>query len=196
MKIKLSIILALLICLVSCDSAESVAESALQKLGDGRYSEPVVGDLKFTRELVEGNEFSMALVENAKAQSFIEGEEISQNLDKAYFQKDQIFDNWRLIEKQETTIDLYELRERYQMRFLYEDNDNEAELDSLMFFNIIELYKDKIKKQTETAVAYIVEKDVPLYFLRYKVDGSSIVKLGVIKHPEHGYKVVSFMWEK
>lgn len=81
------------------------------------------------------------------------------------------------------------------MRFLYADDNNEAERDSLMFFSMIEQYKDKIVKQTETAIAYIAEENVPIYFLRYKADGSRIVSIEVIKHPEHGYKVVSFMWE-
>lgn len=73
MKIRISIIVALLLCILSsCSSPKSVAESALQKIGDGRYSEPIAGDLKFTRELVEGNEFSLALVANAKALSFRE----------------------------------------------------------------------------------------------------------------------------
>lgn len=54
-------------------------------------------------------------------------------------------------------------------------------------------------------MAIILEYTIPLYKMRYKIDeyheafvGNKyrIATLGVIKHPEHGYKVVSFMWEK
>lgn len=196
MKIRISIIVALLLCILSsCSSPESVAESALQKIGDGRYSEPIAGDLKFTRELVEGNEFSLALVNSFKVESFIEGKEVLQNLEKIYFQKGRIFENWKLIEKEEFSTNLYNMQERYQLHSLYEENETYAKTDSILFFKAIEYNKDKIVMQTETAVAYIEEENVPLYSLRYKVDGAHIVSIGVIKHPEHGYKVVSFMWE-
>lgn len=54
-------------------------------------------------------------------------------------------------------------------------------------------------------MAIILEYAIPLYKMRYKIDehheafiGNKyrIATLGIIKHPEDGYKVVSFMWDK
>ncbi|WP_300905695.1 hypothetical protein, partial [uncultured Bacteroides sp.] len=60
-------------------------------------------------------------------------------------------------------------------------------------------------KITEKAAAILEHKDIPMYLLRYKMDSRHvafvgdeycIVNVGVIKHPEDGYKVISFMWDE
>ena len=68
MNHKLTIITALLLCLISCDSPESVAEKALEEIGNGKY--------RFNTDKifmgVNDDIFSMALVDNAEAEDFLQ----------------------------------------------------------------------------------------------------------------------------
>lgn len=109
--------------------------------------------------------------------SLLENGIVYDNIANAVFQKDQLFNDWKLIDKREDKINLHQIRE-YQ------------EADTAIYKHL-----DNIVKMTDEYVVNVAYKGVPWYILRYKIDGTRIATLGVIKHPEHGYKVVSFMWE-
>ncbi|WP_298026362.1 hypothetical protein [uncultured Alistipes sp.] len=200
MKIKLPIIIALILCFASCkptETPESVADKALQKLhsewlDNGRHSLA---------------HFSMELVTKAQAEVFIKGKEIPNRsvLIDSLFQIDKTFFTWELDSIIERTTPLYELCD-----FTL---DNGSKYEGLMQKAYLDIYKKeggefdgkKLCKITETAAAVLAHRDVPMYLIRYKMDkihtefiGNEYctATVGVIKHPEDGYKVVSFMWDK
>ena len=200
MKIKLPIIIALILCFASCkptETPESVADKALQKLhnewlDNGRHSLA---------------HFSMELVTKAQAEAFINEEEIPNRsvLIDSLFQIDKIFFTWELDSIIESTTPLYKLCD-----FTL---DNGGKYEGLMHKTYLDIYKkeggefdgQKLCKITETAAAILEHKDIPMYLLRYKMDSRHVdfvgdeyrtATVGVIKHPEDGYKVVSFMWNE
>lgn len=192
MKIKLTIILVLL--LASCKSSEtpeSVADSALREISNELLS----GKPCSTKDL------SLALVNNDLAKAFINGSVFPANPFDKYFQLDKPFSRWELIDVAEQAIDLYRIWD-----FTVEGGNIEHDA-------ILDIYKkeggeyngEKLCKITETAAVILKHKNIPMYLLRYKIDSRHvdfvgdeyrIATLGVIKHPEYGYKVVSFMWDK
>lgn len=191
MKIELTIILVLL--LASCKSSEtpeSVADSALREISNELLS----GKPYSTKD------FSLALVNNDLAKAFINGSVFPANTFDKYFQLDKPFSRWELIDVAEQAIDLYRIWD-------FTVKGGNIERDA-----ILDIYKkeggeyngEKLCKITETAAVILKHKNVPMYLLRYKIDSRHvdfagdeyrIATLGVIKHPEDGYKVVSFMWE-
>lgn len=179
--------------LASCKSAktpESVADLALREISNELLS----GKPCSTRD------FSMALVHNDLAKDFISGSDLPTNPFEKYFQLDKPFSRWELIDVAEQAIDLYRIWD-------FTVKGGNIEHDA-----ILDIYKkeggeykgEKLCKITETAAVILEHKNIPMYLLRYKIDSRHvdfagdeyrIATLGVIKHPEDGYKVVSFIWD-
>lgn len=200
MKIKLAIIIALLMSLASCKPSgtpESVADEVLSKLHD---------------EWLESGQctlapFDMSLVTNAQAKAFVEDKDIPNRntIIDSLFQIRKPFFNWELDSIIELTTDLYQLCD-----FTL---DKGGKYEGLMYKAHLDIYKKeggvsdghKLCKITETAAAVMEYENVPMYLIRYKMDKTHtefvgneyrIVTVGVIKHPEDGYKVVSLVWDK
>ena len=180
--------------LISCkpsETPESVADKALTEISNELLS----GEPCSTKG------FSLALVHNDLAKALINGEDFPDNSFDKYFQFDKPFFRWELIDVNEFPIDLYRIRD-------FTVKGGNIEHDA-----ILDIYKreggeyngEKLCKITETAAAILEHKDTPMYLLRYKIDSRHvafvgdeyrIATVGVIKHPESGYKVVSFVWER
>lgn len=196
MKIELSIILALLFCLVSCNPSntpEQFAEQAMEAISRG--------DDKSIKGL------DNALVFNEMAKAMLDSVEIPDNLVAKYFQIGEPFFRWELIDIAEEKIDLYTIKD-----LTIGESGEDGKYEGVMYRTYLDLYKgeggefngSKLIKINDR-MAIILEYAIPLYKMRYKIDehheafiGNKyrIATLGVIRHPEHGYKVVSFMWEK
>ena len=199
MKIKLVIMIALLMSLASCNSSETpedVAERVLKELHN-EWIEKGVCSL---------TPFNMALVSNAQAKAFMNGKDIPTRsiLVDSLFQIDEPCFSWEFDSVIESTTDLYRLSD-----FTW---DKGGKNEGLMYKEYLDLFKkeggefngQKLCKITETAAVILEYKDVPLYLIRYKVDSRHVdfvgdeyntATVGVIKHPEEGYKVVYFMWD-
>lgn len=194
MKIKLSIIAALLLCLVSCnssDSPEKFAEQAMETISRG-------DDKSLS--------LSNALVFDEIAKAVLDSVDCPDNPVDKYFQIGEPFFRWELIGIKEEKMNLLTLKDLT----IGESGEN-GKYEGVMYRTYIDLYgkeggehnNSKLVK-INNRMAVILEYDIPLYKMRYKIDehheafvGNKyrIATLGVIKHPEHGYKVVSFMWE-
>lgn len=195
MKIKFAVIIALLISLASCnssDSPEMFAEQAMEAISRG--------DDKSIKGL------DNALVVNDMAKAVLDSVEIPDNLVERYFQIGENFAQWELIDISEESIDLYTLKD-----LTVGESGADGKYEGVMYRTYLDLYKEeggefnnsKLVRINES-MAIILEYAIPLYKMRYKIDkhheafvGNKyrIATLGVIKHPEDGYKVVSFLWE-
>lgn len=195
MKIKLTIIIALLMSLASCnssDSPEMFAEQAMEAISRG--------DDKSIKCL------DNALVFNDMAKAVLDSVEIPDNLVERYFQIGENFAQWELMDISEKSIDLYTLKD-----LTVGESGADGKYEGVMYRTYLDLYKkeggefnnSKLVRINES-MAIILEYAIPLYKMRYKIDehhepfiGNKyrIATLGIIKHPEHGYKVVSFIWE-
>lgn len=128
------------------------------------------------------------------------------NIVDKYFQIGEPFFRWELIDITEEKVDLYDLRD-----LTIGESGEDGKYEGVMYRAYLDLYKkeggesgnSKLVKIDERK-AIILEYGISLYKLRYKIDehheafvGNKhrTATLGVIKHPENGYKVVSFMWE-
>lgn len=192
MKINLTIFLALLISLTSCKSPETPESVADKYLCDLRSD---LSELGFYSSVNHDNR-SLALMLNEQADSIISGGKIpamSELFDK-YFQDDKLFHRWELMEKRNDTIDIYKVF----------DLTNETDATMLDAYLSMESYASKKIIRTEKATTFLEFENVPLYQLKYKIDSVHIdfegdkykvAEVGVIKHPEDGYKVVYFVWE-
>lgn len=180
--------------LASCKSSEtpeSVVDSALREIS----TELLSGSPCSTKD------FSLALVHNDLAKAFISGSDLPTNPFDKYFQLDKPFSRWELIDVAEQAIDLYRIWD-------FTVKDGNIEHDA-----ILDIYKkeggeykgEKLCKITETAAVILEHKNIPMYLLRYKIDSRHVdfvgdryhtATVGVIKHPEDGYKIVSFMWDE
>ncbi len=193
MKLKLAIIAALLLCLTSCDSPESIAEKSLEEIGNGKYRFDI--DKIFMG--INDDIFSMALVNNAEAEDFLKGKKAPNGYKNLFFQTSYVFGEWRLVDKTEFPFDLHFVgfrppSEETEMAGWWNDHKN----------LIIQLYDSIGGKYNGKELVYfsddaIVEKRkaVPITRLRYKVDNSRIAIIDVIKS-DKGCRVASFMWEK
>lgn len=196
MKIKLTIIIALLICFASCnpsDSPEIFAEQAMKAISRG--------DDKSIKCL------DNALVFNSMAKAVLDSVEIPDNLVERYFQIGENFAQWELIDISEESVDLYTIKD-----LTVGESGADGKYEGVMYRTYLDLYKkeggefnkSKLVRINES-MAIILEYAIPLYKMRYKIGEHHesfisteprIATLGVIKHPEDGYKVVSFMWDK
>lgn len=195
MKIKLVIMIALLISIASCNSSDSpeiFAEQAMEAISRG--------DDKSIKGL------DNALVFNGMVKAMLDSVEIPDNLVERYFQIGEIFTQWELIDISEEKIDLYSIKDLT----IGESGEN-GKYEGVMYRAYLDLYKNEGGEfnnskliRINDRMAIILEYAIPLYKMRYKIDehheafiGNKyrIATLGIIKHPEDGYKVVSFMWE-
>lgn len=193
MKIKLHIIIALILCFASCkpsETPESVADKVLAEI-----SKELLSGKPCSREHI-----SLELLYSDMAKAAIEGNEIP-DFDK-YFATDKSFSRWDLIETiEDSPIDLYKLW------------DITGDVGATLRDGLLDIYKNeggvsgdkKLLKITDRFAITLEYKNVPIYRMKYKIDSRhidfvgdeySIATVGVIKHPEDGYKVVSFMWDK
>ena len=141
---------------------------------------------------------SAALVNNEQADSIISGGQIPtySELSKKYFQDDRYFYRWEYLDISTDTVDIYQVWDFTNMP--EEERNTRLEL----------LEKDsywKPVKITDIAAAIIEHENVPKYTISYKIDKTHIdfigdkfkeAKVEVIKHPDKGYKVVSFTWNE
>ncbi len=193
MRFKLPIIIALILCFASCNPAEtpeSVADKVL---------------IEISNELLTGKpcsteHISLDLMYSDMAKAAIEGN-IIPDFDK-YFATDKPFSRWDLVETIEgCPIDLYKLW------------DITGDVGATIRVGLLDIYKSeggvsgdkKLLKITDRFAITLEYKNVPLYKIKYKIDSRHvdfvgdeyrIATVGVIKHPEDGYKVVSFIWDK
>ena len=192
MKINLTIFLALLISLTSCKSPETPESVADKYLCDLRSD---LSEFGFYNARNHDNR-SLALMLNEQADSIISGGKIpamSELFDK-YFHDNKVFIRWELLNVSECSVDLYRVF------------DLTEKTDKIMLDAYMSLERNSSKKiiRTENAATFLDFGDVPLYKIKYKIDPRHvdfvgdeycIATVGVIKHPEDGYKVVSFIWE-
>lgn len=192
MKIKLTIILALLICFASCDSPESVAEKALEEIGNGKYRFDLDKCFMGTIDDI----FSMALVHNAEAEDFLQGKKVLNGYKNLFFQTSCVFGEWKLVDKTVFPFDLYSASLRSDVLYLEHEDwwDDHKEHITLLYDSIGGEYNGKeLVYFSEDA---IVEKNkaTPITRLRYKIDNSRIAIIDVVKS-DKGYRVASFIWE-
>lgn len=190
---KLITILLLAFIIVGCKKDIGTPESAAEKYLSDLSSD--LSEFGFYNARNHDNR-SLALMINEQADSIISGGKIpamSELFDK-YFQNDKLFHRWELIGKASDTVALYRVCD------LTEKN-GKIMLDAYM-----SLERNSSKKiiHAEKAATFLDFENVPIYNLKYKIDPVhvdfdgdkyKVAYVGVIKHPEDGYKVVSFMWE-
>lgn len=192
MKINLTIFLALLISLTSCKSPETPESVADKYLCDLRSD---LSELGFYNSVNHDNR-SLALMLNEQADSIISGGKIPAmpELFDKYFQDDKLFHRWELMEKGNDTIDIYKVF----------DLTNETDVTMLDTYLSMESYASKKIIRAGNAAAFLDIENAPLYKLKYKIDSGhidfegdkyKIAEVVVVKLPEKGYKVVSFIWE-
>ena len=191
---KLIAILLLAVVMVGCKknigTPESTAEQYLNDLSSD------LSELGFYSAVNHDNR-SLALMLNEQADSIISGGKIPamSALFGKYFQDNKIFYRWELIEKVNDTINLYQVC------------DLTDKTDKIMLDAYMSLERNASKKiiRTENAATFLDLENVPLYKIKYKIDSRHVDFVGdeyriatvvVIKHPEDGYKVVSFVWKK
>lgn len=191
---KLITILLLIFMIAGCKKDIGSPESAADKYLSDLSSD--LSELGFYSAVNHDNR-SLALMMNEQADSVISGGEIpamSYLFDK-YFEDNKMFYRWELIGKAFDTIALYRVCD------LTEKN-GKIMLDAYM-----SLERNSSKKiiRTEKAATFRDFENIPIYKLKYKIDPVHIdfegdkykvAEVGVIKHPDDGYKVVSFMWDK
>lgn len=153
------------------------------------------------------NGLDNSLVFDEMAKAVLDSVDIPDNLVAKYFQIGEPFFRWELIDTAKEMIDLHTLKD-----LTIGESGEDGKYERVMYRTYLDLYKkeggvyknSKLVKINER-MAIILEYGILLYKLRYKIDDHHeafvgnkhrIAKLGIIKHPEHGYKVVSFMWEK
>ena len=144
--------------------------------------------------------FDFAHVNNDLAQAFISGSDLPTNPFEKYFQLNKPFSRWELIDVTERAINLYRIW------------DFTVKCGNIEHNAILDIYKkeggeyncEKLCMITETAAVILEHKSIPMYLLRYNIDSRHVgfvgdeyrvATVGMIKHPEDGYNVVSFMWE-
>lgn len=191
----ISVIISLII-VTSCKSSETPESVANQSL---EIISKELKDLGFCSY----EHFNMTLVNNAQAEAFISGNEIpdSRTLIDKYFQFKEPFYRWEFDSIQEQKTDIYRITD-----FTY---DKGGEYEGLLYKEYLNLYGKeggefegkKLCKINETAAAILEYRDVPIYFVKYRIDSHHVdfvgteyklATIGVIKHPENGYIVVSF----
>ena len=193
MKIKLITIIALMLCLASCNSPESVADKALEEIGNGKYR------FDLDKCFMGSNDdiFSMVLVHNAEAEDFLQGKKVLNGYKNLFFQTSCVFGEWKLVDKIEFPMDLHFAMFHEDAALFVEIPDwwNEhKEHITLLYDSIGGEYNGKeLVYFSEDA---IVEKSkaTPITRLRYKIDNSRIAIIDVVKS-DKGYRVASFIWE-
>lgn len=190
---KIITILLLAFIIVGCKKDIGTPEGAAEKYLSDLSSD--LSEFGFYNARNHDNR-SLALMLNEQADSIISGGKIpamSELFDK-YFQDDKLFHRWEPMGKANDSINLYRVCD-------LTDKNGKIMLDAYMS---LERNSSKTIIHTEKAATFLDFENVPIYKLIYKIDPVHIdfegdkykvAEVGVIKHPEDGYKVVSFMWE-
>lgn len=193
MKKLITILFLAFFMIVSCKKDIGTPESAAEKYLSDLSSD--LSELGFYNARNHDNR-SLALMINEQADSIISGGKIpamSELFDK-YFHDNKVFIRWELLNVSECSVNLYRVF------------DLTEKTDKIMLDAYMSLERNSSKKiiRTENAATFLDFGDVPLYKIKYKIDPRHvdfvgdeycIATVGVIKHPEDGYKVVSFIWE-
>lgn len=192
MRIKPTIILALLMSLASCDSPENVAEKALEEIGNGKYRFNLEKCFMGTNDDV----FGMDLVRNAEAEDFLQHKKPYSEYKNLFFQTSCVFGEWKLVDKIEFPMDLYFADFRESAKLIGHEDwwDDHKETITLLYDSIGSKYDGK--QLVYLSDDAIVEKriSIPITRLRYKIDNSRIVVMDIVKS-DKGSRVVSFIWE-
>lgn len=176
--------------MISCSNPESIAEKGLKEVSSGKYVD-IDGHLRFARE---GKIFKNLLSSNDKAKAFIDGVDYHEI---SYFETDILFNHWELINKDKGTIDIY--------RFSDFTKDNGTKFEGQMYRSYIEIYGkegtelqdgSKLIKINANGAAILEYKELPIYWLKYKIDKKRMATVTVLNHPEYGYCIVSFLWNR
>lgn len=191
-KIKLTVFVVLL-CLVGCkqnyDTPETIAEKYLMELSSD------LSEFGFYNARKHDSR-NFALIKNEQSDSIISGGEIpsTSELFNKYFQETKMFHRWELKEKSYNTINLYKV-------FDLTDRTDSIMLDTYMSIESHTL--TKIVRRMNAAT-FLEMENVPFCTLTYSIDPMHLdfkgdvyntAEVGVIKHPEYGYKIVSFTWK-
>lgn len=193
MKKVIAIMAVVLLVMAGCTkdigTPEDVAEKYLNDLSTD------LRELVFYCALNHDNR-SLALMINERADSIISGGKIPtmSELSDKYFEDDKVFYHWELEDKSCDSINLYKVF------------DLTDETDVIMFdtYMSMESYASKKIIRRENAATFLDEENVLLYKLKYKIDPVhedfkgdiyKVAEVGVIKEPQLGYRVVSFMWD-
>lgn len=186
----------MLLCLVGCDNKSvDTPESAAEKYLSDLKSDLL--EIGFYNPRKHDNR-SLVLMENEQADSIISGGKIptmSELFDK-YFQDDKHFYRWELMDISNDTINIYNVWDFTRMS----DAERKTRLEMLD-----KGYFGEPVKTTDVAAVMIAHKGVPKYAIKYKIDSRHIdfvgdeyktAEVSIIKHPEKGYKAISFTWEE
>lgn len=182
-----------LACLVSCNSPTSVAEKALEIVGRGtfvptdidRYAgiEPRAVIMLTTDY---GNIFDNALRYNYEALDFRKTGTYKEH--RVFYFSDVLFEKYELISKEDISITLYGIDNYARWR---ESGTNE---DLIMSFKEVHKMQQDYQESGDFGT-WIVEQNVPMSILRYKLDNRYIANISVLKCPNTGYRVCAFRIE-
>ena len=183
--------------LSSCSSPTSVAEKALKVVGRGTFVPTDVDRyvgiepraiILLTSDY--GDIFDDALRKSQEAEDFRENGYYKESKRSAFFNfSDVLFEKFELISKEEITTDLYGINNYALMR---EGGIDERVIEQSREVNE-RFYKDY--QENNDCGTWLIEKDVPMYILRYKLDNQYIANISVVKCPDAGFRVCAFRIE-
>lgn len=181
--------------ILSCSSPTSIAEKALKIAGRGTFVPTAIDkylgdDTMATIGLFTdyGDIFDNALINNDEAEFFLQHGYFEETPRRAYFYfSDIMFSKYQLIKQEEISYDV-----RMIMDFSKFDGLTDAALQNLKdaYKNLYDEYKENGSFST-----WLVGKNVPTYVLRYNLENKYIANITVLKLPDDGYRVCSFIIE-
>lgn len=192
MKINLTIILALLMSLTSCNSPESVAEKALEEIGNGKYRFDLDKCFMGTNDDI----FTMTLVCNAEAEDFLQNKHPNKKYRNLFFQTSCVFGEWELIDKIEFSMDLLSANLRETARLSGHEDwwDDHKGTTKMLYDSVGGKYGGKQLVYLSDDATVEKRISVPITRLRYKIDNSRIAVMDIVKSNKE-YRVASFIWE-
>lgn len=196
MKRTITIVLALCCIIVtSCSGPNSVAEKALKLVGRGTFV-PSIADRYMGNEATStfglftdyDKIFSSALIHTDEAKYFLKYGVYKKTPRLAFFDfSDIMFSRFSLISKDEISYDVRDITD-YSM---YKGLTEEA----------IQRLKNACRhryteyQETGSIGTWLVAKNVPAYLFRYNIENKHVIAITVLKLPDKGYRVCSFMVE-
>ena len=181
--------------LLSCSSPTTVAEKALKLAGRGTFVPTAIDKYMGNEKLATvglftdyDNVFNSAFIHNDEAEFFLKNGFFKETPRRSYFYfSDIMFSKYQLIKKKESSYDI-----RMIMDFSKYDGLTDSALRSL---------KDSYKhlhdeyKENGSISTWLVGKSIPAYIMRYNLDNKYIAEITVLKLPDDGYRVCSFIVE-
>lgn len=140
--------------------------------------------------------FSMALVDNAEAEDFLQNKKAYKEYKNLFFQTSCVFGEWKLVDKTEFPFDLHSASLRSDALYLEHEDwwDDHKKHITLLYDSVGGKYDGKELVYFSDDAIVEKRKATPITRLLYKVDNSRIAIIDVIKI-DKGYRVVSFIWE-